>query len=188
MKARDLIGDCLKAAGLVEKSLATPNLPREELETQTINVQEGRVLIWELCELNFRWELQALDRQLYDKKHFGRLERQAMLLRCFSTKFEGITSVHPELARTGLASPTFMERLPYLQALWQLMDNWRVPKPASWNSCPQNPTTALHGEQWERDMIQFYAQTFFDHFARPAVLPMTLNTDDLHVKWLVHVV
>lgn len=174
---RVLIGDCLKVAGMVEHSLSNP-VPQNELESQVVDMREGRQLIWELSELNFRWELQALDRRLYDRKLFSKLERQKMLMRCFPEEVVTISNTHPSHARTGLASPAFSDRLPFLQSLWSLMESWPIPKPSSWNQCPVNPTISPEGDRWEYDLARFYAQTFFEHFSRPAILPHTLSSED----------
>jgi hypothetical protein len=177
-QVRLLIGDCLNAAGLVEHSLAAPPLEQSDLESQMVDDRKARLVIWELSEYNFRWELQALNRRLYDRKRFNPLERQEMLLHCFSSLYDGIAGIHFSLARTGLAAPRFADRLPYLQALWMLMDVWPLEKPKSWLFCPKNPVFSPEGDKWERELVRFYAQTFFDHFGRPAVLPLTLSTED----------
>lgn len=122
-QVRSLIGDCIKAADLPEHCLSK-TLPQGELQSLTVDIRRGRIMIWELCEFNFRWELQALDRRLYDRERYHPLQRQQMLIHCFSVKYPGITSVHVSLAATGLASPTFAGRFPYLQAFWTLMDDW----------------------------------------------------------------
>jgi hypothetical protein len=173
-KVRNLIGDCLTAAGVSERSLAMPLRGDEELELLRVDPRRGQVLIWELCELNFRWELQALDRRLVKIDGNERLRRQHMLLRCFSIDYDCITSVNESLAQTGLAAPTFTKRFPYIQALSALMHDWPLPKPSSWSSCP-NPVVSPIGDKWEKDVVRFYAQTFYDYFGRPAVLPRTLQ-------------
>jgi hypothetical protein len=173
-KARKLIGECLDGAGITVHSLKMPMRGDEELQSLRFDRKRGQELIWELCEFNFRWELFSLDFRLTRPEGKECLRRNQMLLRCFSMDFECLTSVDPSHASSGMAAPTFTERFPYLQAFWALMDSWPIPKPHSWNSCP-NPVLSPLSDRWERDVIYFYAQTFFDHFHRPAILPRTLH-------------
>ena len=177
-KVRDLIGECLQAAGMVERSLTRPP-PETDVRSQVINTRKARVMIWELCEMNFRWELQALDRRLYNKSKFTPLSRQDMLLDCFSTKYRSIACIDVSRARNGLASPQFKDRLPFLQALWRLMDGWPGRKPSFWSHRAQDAVLHPQDNQWERDLVRYYTQTFFDHFSRPAILPHTLSQSDL---------
>jgi hypothetical protein len=83
-------------------------------------------------------------------------------------------SVRRELSADGFASPTFQKRFPYLQSFWTLMDAWPGPKPASWKECPTHPSVTASGDQWERNLVGYYAQTFYDHFGRPPILPRYL--------------
>jgi hypothetical protein len=177
-KVRGLIGDCLKAAGVVERSLTRPR-PQCAIGEQVVDLQRARVILWELCELNFRWELRALDRRLYNKPSNNPLNRHHMLMECFAYDLYSIASVRPSKARSGLASPSFADRLPYLQALWRLMSDWPGDKPSNWFSVPCVPTVTPENERWERVVAQFYAQTFFDHFHRPPILPHTLGTNNI---------
>ena len=177
-EVRLLIGDCLKAAGMVEHALAVV-LPEIELKNQTVHPRHVRRTTWELCELNFRWELRALDRRLVKRNDSNTLQREEMILRCFSLQYSSLSSVHPSLARSGIASPVFLDRLPYLRALWSVMNDWDLPKPLSWNDVPCGTTHDHDKQRWECQLAQFYAQTFYFNFDRPATLPYTLTVDDI---------
>jgi hypothetical protein len=177
-RMRILVFDCMKNAGVVVHSLTRPP-PMVDLHSQVTDVRKARRIIWELCELSFRWELQAVDRCLYDKRRFSPIQRQQMLLDCFAHEDSNIASVSVSLARTGLGSPLFKDRFPYLQALWRLLDCWPREKPASWGRLPESSNYNAQAVTWERELTHYYAQTFFQHFARPAILPHTLNEDDL---------
>jgi hypothetical protein len=177
-RVRSLIGDCLKAAGLVEHSLSRPP-PPVVIDTQVVDIRRARVLLWELCELNFRWELRALDSRLYNKGYFTPLQRHQMLMDCFPHKYNSLMSAHPSLARSGMAFPSFADRLPYIQALWRLMTGWPGPKPSSFFIVPHAHAVSPNAERWERDLVRYYAQTFFDNFFRPPILPHTLGIEDI---------
>ena len=169
---RSLIGECLTAPGISVQALSKP-LRKDQLQELRFDARRGQVLIWELCELNFRWELQALDRRL-SKDVTRRLHRQELLMRCFAVRHNCITSIHSPLAASGLAAKTFRERHPFLQAFWGLMNDWPLAKPSTWFDRPLSPVECPASDRWERDLVTFYVQTFYDHFGRPAVLPRTL--------------
>jgi hypothetical protein len=170
-KVRELIGECLSTAGLSVRSLAFTLEEGECVDGLQVDVQRAKVLLWELSELNFRWELRALDRRLLPGSE--PLQRLKLLTHCFPQGEEGLISIDSCRATIGLADPTFAGRLPYLQSLWTVMDDWPVSKPSSWKVCPA-PAASPSGDKWERDVTQFYAQTFFDYFGRPAILPRSL--------------
>jgi hypothetical protein len=112
-----------------------PPVRHNKTNDPVLNVKHGRALIWQLCELNFRWEIMSLDTELslYDPnkqseqvhgKQYAysawQLSRQAMLMRCFVSS--SLFSVHKDDARSGLAAPEWKNRLQFLKHLWQLMD------------------------------------------------------------------
>lgn len=177
-KARKLIGDCLNDAGIEERSLARPP-PRGPLDQQAADPRLGRILIWKLCELNFRWELRALDCRLYDRSMFRPVQRQQMLLDCFVTMHNSLSDLDISNARSGLASSSAEERLRYIEALWRLMSDWHGVKPPGWYQRPMTYVKSPETDQWERVVTSFYAQTFFEYFYRPAILPCTLYETDI---------
>jgi len=177
-KVRGIIGECLKAAGIETCSLTRPS-PRSALDEQKVDPRLGRIRIWELCEFNFRWELRALDCRLYDRKSFNALHRQQMLLDCFVTQDNSLANIHFSRARSGLASPKTEERLRFMEALWRLMSDWPGEKPRLWHYFPRDYTASLESEDWERVVTAYYAQTFYEQFYRPPILPHTLHAEDI---------
>ena len=157
-------------------------------------VEEGRQIVWEFCELNFRWELLALDARIalcdvssrnvhhYDSpEHAWGLRRQQLILQCFPAS--SLMHVHPSQARKGLASPSWKDRLSYVYGLQQVMDRWPSPKPHGWEKVQDcknrgsDPLVVLSVHEldaWQVTLTNYYAQTFYDHFGRGPVLPHTL--------------
>jgi hypothetical protein len=75
-------------------------------------------LLWELTELNFCFELLALDKRASSCDQ-DEDERQAMVLKCFPDT--DLLLANPDLANAGLQSLDCQVRLPYLLALKALL-------------------------------------------------------------------
>lgn len=84
-------------------------------------------ILWELAELNFRFELMALDSRASTNK----VDRQKLVSACFPRPPAGASLVVVDLsvANHGLASIEEEERKEYVQALRKVMSSWRGEMP-----------------------------------------------------------
>ena len=135
---------------------------------------DARAILWELAELNFRFELLSLDRRASGSTE----DRQHLVLQCFPGGVDGISSllaVSVNDSFSGWAAPEIQTRKPYILALHRLIRDWkskRLDFAANCESleCADEDLTAL-----EFSLIHTYTQTFFDFFGRAPVIPMRLD-------------
>ncbi|KAJ7111311.1 hypothetical protein C8R44DRAFT_742436 [Mycena epipterygia] len=137
-----------------------------------MNVHSTKELLWELAEINFRYEFLALDARA------SKLQRPDECRRCFAG--EGLIGLDLRESQRGLAARESMDRLPYLLCMARLMRDWRVPC-----ARPKNIDTAKGRTDWvpssarhlESSVAQYYTQSFYELFGRAAVVPMRLEHD-----------
>jgi len=137
---------------------------------------KAQATLWELTELNFRFELVALDRRASGSSSgLDDIDRQAIIHRCCSVAH--LLDIDVEGARRGLASPEWRERLPCLLAFRALMRRWPGMKPAPLllsDLESHDMYSELNVQQLEDAVAQFYTQSFFRYFGRPATVPTRL--------------
>ena len=130
-------------------------------------------LLWELTELNFHFELLALDKCAspcnQDKDGW-----QVMVLKYFSDN--DLVLVNPGLVNVGLQSLNCQVRLPYLLALKALLQDWDglKPTPLLLPDLPFDDYTELGIRQLEDSIARFYTQSFYDFFGCAATVPTRL--------------
>jgi hypothetical protein len=140
-----------------------------------------REILWELYELNFTYELQALDRRACIGLNTNDLtavyERERIIMRCFPfLTYKQPTKPMPTTNR-GLASNNATERLPYLLQLAKLMSSWEGDKPAIFALHERTLRESISLAQiadLERAVARFYCQTFYNYFGRAAQIPHRL--------------
>lgn len=135
-------------------------------------------ITWELAELNWCYELLALDRvvalerwRMEDDESSARLEMVKDVFkpgRDFVWWNSEFPTQHPSI--TAL---TIGERLAALRALRRLMVHWMDCPPALQVSLPFNATPEA-GLAFERSVLHNYCHTFYVHFGRPPIIPMCL--------------
>ena len=91
-----------------------------------MRLSDMQQLLWELTELNFCFELLALD-NCASSCNRDEDEQQAMVLKCFPDN--DLLLVNPGLVNVGLQSLDCQVRLPYLLALKALLRDWDGLKP-----------------------------------------------------------
>lgn len=139
---------------------------------------EAQKVLWELSELNFRFELLALDKRASRVTDDNEAQdRQDMIRKCFPT-----SSLFPELpdATKGLASVTWKDRLPTLLRLRALMRDWNGTKPTAILLGDLESLDLYHEDDvqvLENAVARFYTQTFFNYFGRAAVIPTKLSLE-----------
>jgi hypothetical protein len=141
----------------------------------TVAVAEAQKTLWELTELNFRFELLSLDKRASgSSSHGDEHERQAMVLKCF--KVPSLVVADAQQANSGLQAHDWHERLPFLLALRALMRDWDglKPTPLLQPDLSHNMYTEVDVQQLEDHIARFYTQTFYSLFGRAAVIPTRL--------------
>src|ERR1700733_12816352 len=124
--AQDFLQNCLNAAEGVELVSADGQLEWNGKTLEILNDLECEEILWELADLNFHFELQALDARATTTE--DRSDRQRLITACFPFSKNGAaTLLVADLgaANHGLASQNWEEKAPYLQALRKLMATWR---------------------------------------------------------------
>ena len=134
-------------------------------------------ILWELHELNFRFEFLALDYHAHDPTMSKDTKsREDMILACFpGGGGESVLVVTISSAHLGLAAEIWQERVPHVVAMRDVMQSWRgfdsvdlvVRKEAK-------EYTESEVVVMETALAKFYAQSFFDFFGRAAILPRRL--------------
>lgn len=144
-----------------------------------------REILWELAELEWRYELLALDRIAAAsrwREPDADIVRTDMVTQVFapSNSFVYAPDTFP-VENPWITAATRARRLPALQALRNLVVFWPgcppVLKTRMFVSVllPPPPTQdAWDFAELEAIMLVFYCQTFFDVFGRPPVLPHRL--------------
>ena len=113
-------------------------------------------VLWELSELNFRYELFALDVEKTGK------ERQTQILVAVGNEQDSIFRVSVGQINTGLVSTKVETRSNRLRSLHELMGAW------------QDRVEVPPAERLESTVASLYCQTFFDTFGRLPILPWGL--------------
>ncbi|KAJ7496266.1 hypothetical protein B0H11DRAFT_1910025 [Mycena galericulata] len=135
------------------------------------SIPVAQQIIWELAEVNFRWELLSLD-----KRASGRTRPHEVKM-CFAGGM--LLEVLLELGKRGLAASALEERHRYHVRLATLMLDWKVQSRRPSSIVPSITQRASWSPQDMADLewavARYYTQSFFELFGRPAVLPMRIE-------------
>lgn len=142
-------------------------------------------ILWELSEINFRFEFQALDRRGRRGTPYEQdINVDADLMACvpdgsFSTP-SLITANH------GIASSSPRERAHYLFAMARVMSKWSSANPTGWIvKTKKLQWSADELEGLEKEIASLYTQSFHDCFRRAAILPRRLSVDAVNACLLI---
>jgi hypothetical protein len=136
------------------------DLPSDEMPPQS--TVQG--ILWELYELNFHFELIALDRRMSNGAHDN------LIAACFPNSDGGMTFVALLLSTRGLATDDWHACLPYVKAFINIMYTWNVRHPQAFRYVEQLMTKDQFLEL-EKAAVCFYTQSFFDVFGRAPIVP-----------------
>ncbi|KAK0440024.1 uncharacterized protein EV420DRAFT_1733361 [Desarmillaria tabescens] len=138
------------------------------IELEMLTNDHHREIAWELAELNFRFELLALDARAATNGG-----NHDLLLRCLPNGLTtAFVAVDVGSANHGLGHPTWRQRAPYVFPLMNAM--------RSWKACPhliqQKRTnyTEAQFDEIEKCVALFYVESFFRFFGRAPVIPRHL--------------
>ena len=127
------------------------------------------VIVWELHELGFRYELLALDRVLVPA--CDEVQREDLLARVFPN--HDLYTLHT-LPSTGIGLSAHLPqaRARFLEALRQVVVRWPLCPNAVRGAEPLALTTAREYIQLvEKSIISFYVETFFNYSGRAPIVP-----------------
>ncbi|TFK58825.1 hypothetical protein BDN72DRAFT_677801 [Pluteus cervinus] len=150
---------------------ALVDLPPASLD----NVVSLQQTLWDLHELNFHYEVIALDRRACRPDIVDGDDHRSRLLACFNvdpSTSPNPFAIVPSNGHIGLAAARPQDRLPLLLAFRNLFRDWECSLPPTVMQEP--PTTQSRAENiisWEGTLARFYCQTFFNYFGRAPVIP-----------------
>lgn len=166
--AKKLLGRCFESQGIeFKQSLIAPS------ELDQTDIRQRRVILCELSELGFRYDMQYIDNRLYKKsvapgtdEALGQdLDHSDKLLSIFPER--SLTTVDPSGAPRGLYHSFWDIRSLYLERWRDLMSEWEVPLPAA----VLGHIPLRDDEHWERILIGHYLQIAYDLLGRPPFVP-----------------
>jgi hypothetical protein len=163
--ARRLLGSAMDDLSLNITDPATPPPP-------PVTDLEAQAILWRLSELNFRFELFALNRRA-GPADLDELERDQAVRSALDVT--SLQAIDMDACRQGFHCSHWQDRLPSLRRLASLMRVWSGDKPL-----PIMQEKPL-GEYDEREtgvledaVARFYTDSFFVFFGRAAVIPTRL--------------
>lgn len=138
--------------------------------------------MWELYELNFRFDLVRLDRALTKSAEWDaekQRERQLKIENCFpGADREGFRFGYPELTAVnmGLASDSLESRYFFARRLASLMLDWNTPIPTTITGL-LNIRQASNQDMRNFELVvaEFYCQQFYNQMGRAALTPHRLH-------------
>jgi hypothetical protein len=167
--ARQFMDDSLEAEGVDFAESKGDQLKWNGRVTDSLDDDVHEEILWELAELNFRFELLALDARVTTST-IG--DRQELLRACFPG---GVSLLVADLgaANDGLGNVYWEPRSVYLHALKKVMMSWKgVP--------PIILTEKVRWTEREIDDLEgaitcLYVKTFYGHFGRAPIVPRRLS-------------
>ncbi|KAF8147544.1 hypothetical protein K438DRAFT_1944142 [Mycena galopus ATCC 62051] len=168
-----ILGPALRACGIN----TLDGFPVAQVNVPPTMPARAKEITWELAEMNFRFELCALDEQACG------VDRHEDCVACFPG---GLLAPDLSKSRKGFAAISLSDRLPHLLRLARLMEDWTYRprpdavilaserKPEYWKS-----TTIT---ELEECLARYHTQTFYHFFGRAAVVPLRLEHEAVAVS------
>jgi hypothetical protein len=131
-------------------------------------------VLWELTELNFRFELAALDCRMSGSTVS---DRHHLVVKCFPDAVEtrSLLIIKLECADQGLGSLNWQQRSRYLQALRRLMMGWTACTLPDIIMEDKIVWKASELDTLEEAITKLYTQEFYDRFRRAPIVPRRLS-------------
>jgi hypothetical protein len=178
--AKEFLQSCLDATSLALTDYndnATPVWNGRVIDhLNPLTDLEKEEIVWELTELNFRFELLGLDSLLSGKRSSESVvDRQQLVAACFFGCSGGSLLVADlDTANIGLGHTLWEGRAKYVLAMKRLMRDWSsIPRIIQRvNKCFYTERDIL---DLESAIAQFYTQAFYNHFHRAAIVPRRLS-------------
>ena len=135
-------------------------------------------VLWEFAELNFWFELAALDAHMSGLTVY---EWEHLVAECFPELSPLIVKL--ECADQGLESLHWKQRARYLHALRQLMKTWTVCNKPEIIEKKMITWHATEIDTLEEAMTKLYCQEFYDHFCCAPIVLHCLSHAAPSEKW-----
>jgi hypothetical protein len=131
-------------------------------------------VLWELAELNFRFELAALDGRMSGSMVS---DRNHLVVTCFPDAAEtgSLLIVKLECANQGLGSSDWQQKSRYLLALKHLMMGWTSCTLPEIIKEEKIVWKAAELDRLEEAITKLYSQEFYDRFRRAPIVPRHLS-------------
>jgi hypothetical protein len=168
----DFLQNCIQTEDVSLAGLEKGEMEWNGKVVETLSDNECEEILWELSELNFRFELLALHSRAMtapDK------DPQELISACFpGCDSHSLLVADLGTANHGLADGNWEDRALYLHALKRLMMSWKGDIP---------PILHVEKSQWpERDIYDleivitsFYVKSFYNYFWRAPIIPHGLS-------------
>ena len=173
--AHDFLQNCIETeeVTLIGLEKGVPKWKGSVVET--LSDAECEEILWELSELNFRFELLALDSRATATTNSTMPDRQALISACFpGCNSSSLLVADLGTANHGLADINSEERALYLHALKKLMMEWRGEVP-SIIKAEKFKWKEKEMDDLESAITKFYVQSFYNHFRRAPIVPRRLS-------------
>jgi hypothetical protein len=132
-----------------------------------IPAHQAQEIIWEVAEMNFRFELLALDRRA------SGLDRHDECRQCFAGGM--LIAIPIEISKRGLAAIELRERHRYNVRLAKLMCAWHGVPRVLRDAAEEKTWTDPEMRELDKKVAAFYCQEFYEYFGRAAVIPMRIE-------------
>jgi len=183
---QSLLQNCLNLDGVQINDNPTNEIFWQDRQLSAGELPEQLVaqeILWELFELNFRFEFMALDSRMDTAAAVptDHVYRDDLLLRCFPGNISGsILITWKEFAHQGLEASRWQDRAPSIVAVKNIVRMWpgfdQVKEGCSEVDLDKDVEAYLESEidAMELAIATFYTQTFYNTFGRAAVIPRRL--------------
>ena len=169
------VGQDTETGFVADMVMDTSRAAWQSLAYGALNDNHLEQILWELHEVNFRFEFQALDRRARLNTPFETLpDSDIALMVCFLEM--SFTVPATRTANHGIASSLNQERAHYLFAMARVMSNWKSVSQNGWIT--KTSTLCWSPEEideLEAEIASVYTQSFYNSFRRPPVLPHRLS-------------
>jgi hypothetical protein len=180
--AQDFLQNCIEAEEVTLVGLEKGEPKWMGSVVETLSDAEREEILWELSELNFRFELLALDSRATASRNGTNPDRQALILACFpGCNSSSLLVADLGTANHGLADINSEERALYLHALKRLMMEWRGEVP-SIIKAEKFKWEEKEIDDLESAVTKFYVKSFYNYFRRAPIVPRRLS----HIASLYH--
>ncbi|KAL0573744.1 hypothetical protein V5O48_008205 [Marasmius crinis-equi] len=174
------------------RSLVLKLLPDPASRSNPLPIMEpgqAQKLSQELSIFNLRFQLSCLDSQAdqHTPKASAKLTQAELRVALANHRRERSELIHRVLYpnggdtfgsdedtfRGGFVDERWSDRVNALRAFATLMEAWPGDKPGMWQrgQDPNLPHLVHAGMEWEKELIRFYVQTYFNFFGHPPVVP-----------------
>jgi hypothetical protein len=175
MMAKFLAG-CLDAADDPGDERESNSVSWNGIDFDALGDRHFEEVLWELAELNFRFELAALDGRM---SGLTASDRYHLVVKCFPDAAEtgSLLVAKLECADQGLGSLNWQQRSRYLLALKRLMMGWTA---CTLPEIIKQDSEKIVWKASELDVLEdaitkLYTQEFYDRFRRAPIVPRRLS-------------